>query len=295
VRFDGVTGGSVVQGFEGWFDLSAFNLTGSNTSTSTVGGSGSGAGKASLSLSMSLALEAGAAALYTATAQGKHFSEVDFGFTRTDPTGQSVEFFKVALQSVQLTSITSATASAGTVPQLAMGVSFGAITLEYDAQNPDGTTAATVVSWDVMANAAGGGGSTATPTSLDFVVGAAANPPSEAVSFFNPPNVSTTGSTSTGGGSGAGVTSFTAASVGLPVDASVLQDLQMVLTGRVFRNASVELFQTSATGQPTQYASYGFTNGLVRSVAIAGVNSTVSFDAASYSWTVGDQTGQFSN
>jgi type VI protein secretion system component Hcp len=293
VRFNGITGGSTAAGFEGWFDLSGFGLSVASSATSGAGTGGGAGGTPSFALNASLAFGTGTPALYSAVAGGQHISEVDFAF-ETAGGSRPFEFFHVTLTDAIITSITSATASSASAPQLSLGIGFAKIALEYDAQNPDGSAgAATQIDWSLSTNGSSSGAAPSA-TALDFIVGGPASPPFDAASFFNPPNPSNSQSIgSASGGAGAGKVAFSDASVGLPVDATVLQDMLAALTGSHFADGSVELFQPSNGGPPTQYASFGFQEAIVRSVTLSGLNATVDFVATSYTTTVGTQTAQF--
>ncbi len=290
VCFEGITGScanSPVGTPGAWSELTGFGLSVnvpvsvSSTATTT--------GAPSFALDASLVFDQATPELASANAAGQNINSVVLAFETAGAV--PFVFFRVTLTNAIISSITTSGASATDVPQVSLVLVFDDIAIEYDAQNPDGTVGlATAVEWDVALRQ-GAPPATGMPV-LDFVVNSPATAPFDVASSFSPP-AQGVGVTSPAAGQDREVTqpSFTAASVALPVDATIVEDFAWAANGSVFTDSTVELFQASG-GTPTQYASYGFPSPVVESITLSGLNATVVFVANQYSLTAGSSTVQ---
>ena len=188
-----------------------------------------------------------------------------------------------------VSSVTASSVSSGDkAPELTVAFAFQKIDVTLTAQNADGSAgAATVVSFDLSTNAGGG-----SPGSVPFNFAIGAPPPSsfeEATSFLAPAETSSA-SSSTGTGSGAGKPVFAPASVSLPLDVSVLTDLQAVLAG-----THVPVGVGGALRDRKHHAVRDLRvhERDADALSLAGTSATVGFVAQKYSWTFGGDTSSF--
>lgn len=117
---------------------------------------------------------------------------------------------------------------------------------------------------------------------LDFVVNGPATAPFDVATSFQPPSASAP----TNAGTVTGRATYAPASVSLPVDATVLNDLAIAATVKTMKTSTIDLDQGTGAAA-TQYASYAFTNAIITSATISGVNATLTFPSTAYTLTEG--------
>lgn len=137
LKFDGINGGSFDKGHEKWNDINSFNWSISATASS---GGGSGVGKPVLSdFSWTQALDSSFTPLFEDITRGKHIQNAVVDFMSI---GQAPRvYFKMTFEDVVLTGLElSATGSAN--PSFAGSFAYGKVSLDYWAQNLDGSLGA---------------------------------------------------------------------------------------------------------------------------------------------------------
>jgi type VI protein secretion system component Hcp len=113
---------------------------------------------------------------------------------------------------------------------------------------------------------------------LNFVVNGPARAGFDVASSFTPPQVNNS-ATSGSGKSAAGKTSLTPALVSLPIDGTVVADLQNTFSGRAFPSSTVDVFEGSGDAS-TGSTSYTFENATITSFTLTGLNATIQFISA---------------
>ena len=143
---DGVDGGSMAEGHEGWFEIDSFNFDASN-SGSAGGGGGGGAGKVTFSpLTIGLALPTSLTDLLAETASGEHLKGIKIeGVTAGD---DPQAFYELTLADV---AISKTHEQNGTGDVLTFD-NYSKIFLETHSQNPDGSMSSDTFGYDVKAN-----------------------------------------------------------------------------------------------------------------------------------------------
>ncbi|HVZ71518.1 MAG TPA: type VI secretion system tube protein Hcp [Polyangia bacterium] len=265
-----VTGDSQDPDFPGWFALQSFSV-GLTTATGGGAGTGAGAGKTTWAATAVLRYQKGAPDLYSLAAQGKNIATVAFATEQLAKPKHVV--WKTTLKNAIVKSVQTGPAGGDEIPVLSVSFQFQQIEIEHDAVDAaGGPGTATKITWNTATNMGAGG----TRAPLAFEVGGVATPPFLAASGFRAPSQTTP-------------TTFSDASVTYPLDATALNLALEEASGQVLPTGTVELFDGDPAG-PALVGTYGFRNVLLTGLTLSGLDATVSFTAASRSWTVGDET-----
>lgn len=114
MKVDGVTGESADAQHKGWTDIQSFSW-GASQPGAMASGSGGNAGKASFNdLVVAAYMDKGATAIIKNCANGKHLSSVEISACKTG--GSQIEFMRVTLQEVLVTSAQIAGVDPGRLP-----------------------------------------------------------------------------------------------------------------------------------------------------------------------------------
>ncbi|KWZ53063.1 hypothetical protein WK57_29100 [Burkholderia ubonensis] len=154
MKVDGVTGESADAQHKGWTDIQTFSW-GASQPGAMASGSGGNAGKASFNdLVVAAYMDKGAPAIIKNCASGKHLPSVEISACKTG--GTQVEFMRVTLQEVLVTSAQVAGVDPGDVAdRLLMHYGFQAakVKKQYWQQNDNGGKGAEVlVGWNIKEN-----------------------------------------------------------------------------------------------------------------------------------------------
>ncbi|KVP80099.1 Hcp family type VI secretion system effector [Burkholderia ubonensis] len=154
MKVDGVTGESADAQHKGWTDIQTFSW-GASQPGAMASGSGGNAGKASFNDLVVVAyMDKGAPAIIKNCASGKHLPSVEISACKTG--GTQVEFMRVTLQEVLVTSAQVAGVDPGDVAdRLLMHYGFQAakVKKQYWQQNDNGGKGAEVsVGWNIKEN-----------------------------------------------------------------------------------------------------------------------------------------------
>jgi type VI protein secretion system component Hcp len=291
MKVPNVNGGSTAKGFENWFVLEGFTL-GLNTAVgSATSGQGSGVGKTTWTAAATLRYQQGVPQLYGDAVQGTHLSEVDVAIEKGG--SMPVVSWRATLKNVIISSVEQGQVAEGdALPLLKVTLSFAQVLIEFDPINPDGSSGDPIqITWDIAK--AEGGGPPNPPPPLDFAYRGAPAPGFEAISAFRAPSEATTSSAATGTGAGAGKAEFTDASATLPIDASVLTMILEEAAGSVLPSSMVQILGTDDRGVPAVLGTYGFEDVVIDAITLTDLSATVSWQAASFSWTFGSDTTTF--
>jgi type VI secretion system secreted protein Hcp len=148
LNLDGIDGESRAQGHENEIDIESFSWGVSN-SGSLASGSGGGAGKASFQdFHFEKRFDKASPSLMKACATGEHIREA----TLTCRKGgeNQVEFLKIKLTDVLVSSYDSAGSSDGDRPGDSFALNFAKIEVTYAQQKADGSLATPITTgWDV--------------------------------------------------------------------------------------------------------------------------------------------------
>ncbi len=268
-------GGSTAVGFTGWSVVTGFGFSMNtpfdpSTAVATAGASAS-------PVTVSLVFDQGTAGLNQALLNNENLSDVELAFQTAGATPSVL--LRVSLTNANVVNITSTSATGSTPPQVSLSLLFQRIQLEYDGPSPDGGMA-TTFQWDNQSQS-----TTSTPAgtpALDFAINGPATPPVDVATSFTPPQAMLP----TSSGQVTGRAGYAPASVSLPVDATVIDDFIVAATGKTMAQSTVQLFQ-GAGATATPYASYQFTNAIIASASLSGVNATLTFPSTAYTLTEG--------
>lgn len=149
LKIDGIEG----PADNGFFDLESFSWGTTQTPTYGCGSAGSvQAGQVSMQdFHFTMKVNKASPQLFLACAEGNHFPKVDLIVRKAgDP---DIEFFKIELSEVMITSYSVSGQSGGDVPEEQITVNFGQIIMEYKEHSPEGTPGASVITgWDLKKN-----------------------------------------------------------------------------------------------------------------------------------------------
>lgn len=149
LKIDGIEGPAE----NGFFDLETFNWGINQMPTYGCGSAGTeSAGKVFMQdFHFTMKVNKASPQLFLHCAEGNHFPKADLIVRKAgDP---DIEFFKVMLSDVMITSYSVSGESGGEVPQEQITVNFGKIEMEYKEHSPEGTPgASTVGGWDLKKN-----------------------------------------------------------------------------------------------------------------------------------------------
>ena len=154
MKVDGVTGESADAQHKGWTDIQSFTW-GASQPGAMASGSGGNAGKASFNdLVVAAYMDKGAPSIIKNCANGKHLSSVEISACKTG--GTQVEFMRVTLQEVLVTSAQVAGIDPGDVADRLMmhyGFQAAKVKKQYWQQNDNGGKGAEVtVGWNIKEN-----------------------------------------------------------------------------------------------------------------------------------------------
>ncbi len=141
IKFDGVDGEVASKGHEKWIEILSWSWGVSNAGSSSMG-SGGGAGKVSLQdFHFSHSIDKASPQLFLACAQGKHIPKATLSFTRSSSSpdgtaGQEVEYYRITLSDVVVSSLQGGTPPPGTTqggdrPHESISLNFQKIRMEY--------------------------------------------------------------------------------------------------------------------------------------------------------------------
>lgn len=136
LKFDGINGGATDKGHERWNDINSFNWSVLATASYT-GGGGSGVGKPIFSdFSWTQELDSSFTPLFADISTGKHIKNAVVDFTSIGAKPQV--YFKMTFDDVLLTGL-ALSATGTSDPLFAGSFTYGKVTLDYWAQNMDGS------------------------------------------------------------------------------------------------------------------------------------------------------------
>ena len=149
LRIDGVEGESSDERNKGAIDVLSWSWGASNTS----GVGGGGTGKVSVQdLSFTKRLDKSSPQLYLRCANGKHFASAQLVLRRTGADGSSIDYYKVTLTDVLVTSVSAGGSTGDDRPMETISLNYTKIEWEYIPVGADGTPQTPVrEGWDVAA------------------------------------------------------------------------------------------------------------------------------------------------
>jgi type VI protein secretion system component Hcp len=263
-KVSSVSGPSADASHSGWFNVDALGY--SITSPSTGGGAGTG-GPAAWAFQTTLEVGAEAPVFYEAGVEGSDFAEVT-----VDCLVQGLVEDEILLTDVTVTSTATPTSTASSDGPFALtlGLSFGAITISYTPQNPDGTAGATVsTSYDVATNSGGG----SAPGSLHFAVGAAAGGSIDPLASFSAPTEQSSSSGPTTFGPATLVQSYD--------DGDTVIAVSLVGDQAIVRTVEVDVPNASGLEQ----AEYLFDTVTFNQVVVSGLTPTIVLTPVQTTWS----------
>jgi type VI secretion system secreted protein Hcp len=124
--------------------------------TTVVASGGISGGKAVFrDLSLTKRVDKSSPPLMLACAQGKHLAEAILTIQRSGGADKPSNFMRITLTDVIVSSISSAGAAGGDVPQESISFNYGKIKIEYFQQLGDGSVVpAGIFTWDLVASKA---------------------------------------------------------------------------------------------------------------------------------------------
>jgi type VI secretion system secreted protein Hcp len=151
LKIDGIDGESQDASHANEIDVLSFSFGVTQTISDPSGGGG-GAGKATFAdISFSKRLDKASPKLYEACASGKHIAQAILTLRRDGEKG--VEYYKVTLSDVLVSSISTGGSAGDAVPTETLSLNYTRIEWEYTPQKDDGSTGGSVKSgWDLSTN-----------------------------------------------------------------------------------------------------------------------------------------------
>ncbi|MEW6477243.1 MAG: type VI secretion system tube protein Hcp [Actinomycetota bacterium] len=141
LKLGDITGDSTDAAHKGEIVVQAYSFGVSNTASLGSATGGAGAGKAVFSdLNFTTAMSSASPKLLLACASGKHFPDAVLTLRKAGGSKGALEFCKVTLKEVLISSFQDAGASAENLPTDSATLTFGAIKFEYFTQDPSGKT-----------------------------------------------------------------------------------------------------------------------------------------------------------
>ena len=205
--------------------------------------------------------------VYSAAVRATHLSTVTFSFRSRQI--EKYEFFVIELENAVIESTsTSATTSGAESASVVLTFSFAAVQLTFVPLKPDGSRdVPVVVSWDLERGSGHG------PAASSFAYALNARVPGAVqLTAFSP-------------AAPIGEDELSDATLGLPVDASVIEDVFYVARRSVLPDGHVQVFLPSHGDKGLLTGDFGFTSPMITAVNISGMFANVRFDAAGYEWT----------
>ena len=154
VEIDGITGESTDTTHPGTIATSSFQFGAANPTSPAIGG-GSGPGKVSFTdITFTKSLDKASPALYLACAKGNRLKKATFYVRPTRRTSPPVEFYRIILEDVIVTSVQTSGSSGDDRPAESVSLAFAKIEFNYYEARPDGSLTTTPVkaTWDITAN-----------------------------------------------------------------------------------------------------------------------------------------------
>ena len=148
LKLGDIVGDSTDKGHPGEIVVQYYNFGVANTASIGSATGGAGAGKATFSdFSFTTAMSAASPHLLLACASGKHFPDAVLTLRRAG--GKQLEFCKVTLKEVFISSYQDAGASSENIPTESVALAFAVIKFEFVAQDASGAPGkASSAGWD---------------------------------------------------------------------------------------------------------------------------------------------------
>jgi type VI secretion system secreted protein Hcp len=151
LKLDNIAGESTDDKHKGEIEIESFSW--GLTQTGGAVGGGGGAGKAQFEdLTLVAATSSASPKLFVAAASGEHVKEANLTVRKAGE--KPVEFYKIRLEDVLVSSFHTAGAEGEQRPVDQFSLNFAKIQVSYSPQNEDGSLGGTITgSWDVKKNA----------------------------------------------------------------------------------------------------------------------------------------------
>lgn len=150
LKLEGVEGEATRKGYEKQLFLESFSW-GAHQATTRVG-SGAGSGKVEISnFTVTKRTDKSSAKLFQACCSGKHFPKAVLSVLKAGGENP-IDYLKYEFKELFVTDVqwSGATGSGEDTPMETVGFAFGAVTVTYTEQKPDGTKGAAIVAgWDL--------------------------------------------------------------------------------------------------------------------------------------------------
>jgi type VI secretion system secreted protein Hcp len=152
LMLEGLAGESADDHHAGEIDVAAWSLGVTNPASTHAGGGGGGAGRATfMDLQVTKRLDRASPLLMLAAAAGRHLRSGTL--TVTSGGHRPVEYLRVGLEDVQVTSCLLADTSDPDRPMENVSLAYGRIHVAYTQQSPTGGVGAvTEFAWDLIRN-----------------------------------------------------------------------------------------------------------------------------------------------
>jgi type VI secretion system secreted protein Hcp len=153
LKIDGIDGESQTKGHEKEIELESFSW-GATMPIGTGLTGGSGTGKIMVTdISVTKKLDSTSPQLLEKLFTGQHTPKVVLTLTKPDGKGGLLNFYKITLEDVLISSYQTGGSSGGDIPIESLSLNFAKITFEYTPQKPDGTIGTPVkFGWDLAKN-----------------------------------------------------------------------------------------------------------------------------------------------
>ncbi len=155
LKLDGIKGESTDDKHKDEIEVMSFSWGVSQPGGVASGGGGGGvAGKVSFQdLHFTSSVHKGSPILFLSCATGEHIKEATLTLRKAGARGSGVEFLKIKLNDILISSYLPSGAADGDTPAEEISLNFAKIEFEYTPQNADGSAAASVkAGYDVIAN-----------------------------------------------------------------------------------------------------------------------------------------------
>jgi len=154
LKLDGVEGEATRKGYEKQLFLESFSWGAHNSQTRV--GSGAGSGKVEISnFTVTKATDKSSAKLFQACCSGKHFPKAVLSILKAGGENP-IDYLKYEFKELFVTDVQWSGSTGGDdVPRETVGFAFGAVTVTYTEQKPDGSKGAAIVAgWDLKGSKA---------------------------------------------------------------------------------------------------------------------------------------------
>ncbi|MDR5836393.1 type VI secretion system tube protein Hcp [Caballeronia sp. LZ034LL] len=151
MRVDGVSGESKDANHQNWSNVQSY-AWGANQPGSMASGSGGGLGKVSYSdLQVTAPIDKASPAILKYCSNGKHLSKVELSVCKAG--GSQVEYQRITLNEVLVTSVTHAAASQSDAVLVTYTFQAASVQQQYWEQTDQGTRGSeSVLSWNIKQN-----------------------------------------------------------------------------------------------------------------------------------------------